>query len=90
MASKQPPQADYVEFGSERHAALLSLRKLEKGEETEHAYKGYTLVDPTAWGPNARPEFIQAQLVQRVNEFLTKPAAPADAPKMWTPAVQPE
>ncbi len=83
-------QKDFVEFGGERHALLLGLRKAAKDDAEEATYKGWALVDPTAWGPNARPEFIRAQLVQRVNELMTKPSVPADAPKMWMPTIQPE
>lgn len=79
---------DFIDFGSPAHAALLGLRKLEKNEtvpEGGHEYKGYVLVDETQWGPNARPEFVQVQLVQRVNELTTKPSVPADAQPIWKP-----
>lgn len=43
--------ADYVEFGSDRHAMMLGLKEAPKDEELE--LKGWTLEDKTAWGPLA-------------------------------------
>lgn len=77
-------QTDHVKFGSVQHAQLLGLVKAEKDDELQ--YKGWTLQDPTQWGPNARPEFVKAQLIQKVSELTNAPTVPAGAPTMWTPS----
>lgn len=78
---------DYIAHGSPQHAAFLNLKKATgKDEPLEH--KGWTLADPTIYGPNARPEFLQAVLVQRVNELETAPTVPPNAPAMFTPPAQ--
>lgn len=72
-----------IKHGSEAHALFLGLRKSEPGDIP--TFDGWTLVDPTQWGPNARPEFLEAQLKQKVNEWRTPPTVPANAPTLWTP-----
>lgn len=83
MADKQTKRGDYVAHGGEQHAMVLGLRKAVKEDKFQH--KGWTLVDITLWGATARDEFIQAQLVSKVNELENAPTVPANAPPMWNP-----
>lgn len=78
-------QQDFIKHGSAGHAQLLGLRKATKEDEPQ--YEGWALQDPTQWGPNARPEYIRAQLIQRVGELTSVPEVPKNAPEMWTPPV---
>lgn len=70
-----------IEHGSEDHAQLLGLRKA--GKDEKYQYEGWTLIDITQWGPSATSDYINAQLIQRVNEFKSKPVV--SGPSMWTP-----
>lgn len=85
MAENRKFAKDQVKHGSERHAHLLGLRLIEKDEKVEFQHEGYTLIDPTQWGPNARPEFIRSMLIQKVRELQTPPEVPVNGPTMWTP-----
>ena len=66
-------QTDYVERGSDEHAAGLGLRKWREGDPTDLKVEGWTFVDITQFGPLARPEFIKAVLTQRVAELGKEP-----------------
>lgn len=65
---------DYVAHGSDQHAVMLGLRKATTADKLE--LNGWTLNDITAYGPAARPEFLEATLAQKVNELETPPAMP--------------
>jgi len=86
-------RADYVEWGSERHMALLGLVEVEPGDEVDyitHASQGktYRLEDEvTPFMGYADPGKI-AKLVlrQKVSVFQAgAPKVPAGAPSLWTP-----
>lgn len=74
---------DYIAHGSDEHAALLGLKKSVKEDKFQH--KGWTFADITQFGPTAREDYIQAQLIQRVSELNTPPEVPANASPIWTP-----
>jgi hypothetical protein len=82
---------DYVEHGSDQHAALLGLRKAE--EDDTLVYQGWTLADVTTWGPTATPLFLKNILRSKVSELTTPPPVvqsvdpmkPGYAPPMWQP-----
>jgi len=82
---------DHIEHGSEQHAAMIGLRRA--GGEDTYQVDGWTLADITAFGPAARPEFLEQVLRQKV-AVLTSPVpvlqsddpnAPNYAPPMWMP-----
>jgi hypothetical protein len=66
--------SNYIEFGSAEHAQFLGLRKAAPDDIPE--IDGWTLVDMTAYGPQARPEFLKEILRQKVTELKTKPVVP--------------
>jgi hypothetical protein len=87
-------QFDYVEHGSDEHAAFLGIRKAEKGDVPELIIEGWTLVDLNPYGVFGwTKERKRELLAQKVSEFLTPPPemqsedpqAPHYAPPMWTP-----
>ena len=93
MARTDKERADYVEWGSERHMALLGLVKAEPGDEADyitHAANGETFRledEVTPFMSFADPGKI-AKLVlrQKVSEFQAgAPKVPAGAPSLWTP-----
>jgi len=65
---------DYVAHGSELHAQMLGLRKATADDKL--VKDGWTLADPTAFGPSARDYFLEEVLAQRVKELTTPPAVP--------------
>jgi hypothetical protein len=65
---------NYIEHGSHQHMELLGLRKANPDDVPE--FDGYALVDTTAFGPAARPEYLKEVLRQKVTEFKTKPVMP--------------
>lgn len=79
-------RADFIKHGSANHAALLGLKKAVDGDK--FICEGFTLSDVTQFGPTAREDYIQAQLVQRVAELKTAPSVPVNAQPMWVPPVQ--
>ena len=90
-------RADYVEWGSERHAALLGLIEVEPGDEVDyitHASQGTTFRledEVTPFMSYADPAKI-AKLVlrQKVSEFQAgAPQVPTTAPPLWTPDPKP-
>lgn len=74
---------DFVAHSSDAHAAVLGLKKAIKEDKFQH--KNWSLVDITAWGAAAREDYIQAQLVSKVNELETPPTVPVNAQPMWQP-----
>jgi hypothetical protein len=86
---------DYVEWGSERHVALLGLRKADEGDEIQH--EGFALVDMTAYGVQATPAYLKEILHQKVSTLNTPPTppqsddltAPNYAPRMFVPPTRP-
>ena len=58
---KQELNRDYVERGSERHAAILGLIA-----DPESPLK-WRLADPTQFGPNATPAYLTEALRQKVS-----------------------
>jgi hypothetical protein len=84
-------QTDFVEHGSDRHAALLGLKKASDGDKPQ--MDGWTLEDIVSFGPNATPEFLEQYLRQKVNELTTKmpktqshdPREAHFAPVLWQP-----
>ena len=94
MKSKTRP--DYVKHGSDRHAEeVLGLRKAVEGDEPQ--LEGWTLVDLTAFGPTARPEYKREVLRQKVSTLMSPvpklqsddPLAPNYAPPLWMPTTEP-
>jgi len=78
-------RADYIEHGSDRHAAWLGLRKATPEEQKSKEQKdedgkgqvalvvdGWTLQDITAFGVTADKDFLLAVLRQKVSQ-LTSP-----------------
>ena len=89
-------QTDYVEHGSEQHAAVLLLRPAREGDayvQEDSQGRQWTLLDTTAFGPQATEAYIREVLRQKVSELDTPPSAvqsedpfePHYAPPMWTP-----
>ena len=79
---------DYIQPGSDEHAALLGLVKGDKGE--------WVLADVTAYGPMATDKFLGEVLRQKVAELNAPPPKfqsddprkPNYAPKLWNPPVK--
>ena len=89
-------QTDYVERGSEQHAAVLLLRPAQEGDayvREDSQGRKWTLIDTTTFGPQATEAYIREVLRQKVAELDTPmpavqsddPFAPGYAPPMWTP-----
>lgn len=85
-------QADYVERGSDEHAAMLGLRK-STDEDGEYVIDGWTLEDITNFPPSVTPEYLKRMLRQKHNELTSEPPViqsvdprkPHYAPTMWDP-----
>jgi hypothetical protein len=83
---------DYVEYGSDRHADLLGLRKAT--EDDKLVKDGWTLADMTMFGPQATDDYMREVLRQKISELTTAPPAPQSAdmrkpgfaPPMWRPS----
>lgn len=66
MARQQKQtRSDYIEHGSDKHAALIGIRKAT--DEDELKYKTWTLVDMTAFGPQATMTYLKEVLRQKVS-----------------------
>jgi len=66
--------ADYVEFGSDKHAMMLGLRKAGKSDSLE--LEGWTLEDLTAFGPQAMGDdmaYLREILRQKMNTLTSGP-----------------
>lgn len=87
-------QHDYIEHGSDEHAAFLGLRKAIKDDQAELIIEGWTLVDVSPYGVLGWPLATKRELLaQKVSELLTlppemqseDPQAENFAPTMWRP-----
>lgn len=71
--------ADYVELGSERHAAVIGLVPATEQSTyklTDKQGREWTLADTTTWGPQATEAFIKEVLRQKVSTLDTDPIPP--------------
>jgi len=83
---------DYVEHGSDRHAAMIGLRKADKEDTLQ--FHGWTLADMTLFGPGVLEGYVREVLRQKgvtletgapPTPQSTDRSAPGYAPPMWTP-----
>jgi len=73
-----------VGWGSEEHAAMLGIRPAHEDDEIQH--KGFALIDPTAFGPQATKIYLKESLRQQVEVLTGKPPKVLkNAPKMFIP-----
>ena len=87
---KQERNRDYVERGSERHAAILGLVA-----DPDSPLK-WKLADPTLGGPNATENYLREILRQKINDLTSPmpevqsddPWEPGYAPPMWLPVAE--
>ena len=66
--AKQPTnkkRSDYLPHGSDKHAALIGIRKATDDDELK--YKGWTLTDMTAFGPQTTMTYLKEVLRQKVS-----------------------
>lgn len=87
----RPGQPDFIEFGSEQHANLLQIRPARDGDK--YVVEGadgrkWSLMDATAYGPQATGDYIQEVLRQKVSEFET-PAPEIQSDDPWLPGYAP-
>ena len=61
---------DYVGRGTDRHAALLGLRKA--GPKEDFKLEGWTL-DVTSYPPNTTKMWFERELQGKVNELTSEP-----------------
>ncbi len=95
MAKTKPTNLDYIEHGSDGHAAFLGLVEAENGDEPQQ--DGWALADVTMYGPAATPQYLKQTLAQKVSELVTPPPEvqsddprlPNYAPTMWVPSEEP-
>lgn len=90
--ARNTKRSDFVEHGSEQHAAIIGLRKAM--DEDAFSLEGWTLVDQTAFGVQATEAYLREVLRQKVS-VLNAGAPPKPqskdpfetnyAPTMWTP-----
>ena len=88
-------QTDYVEPGSDEHAAILGLIRATEGETL--VMGGWTLSDPMAYGAHATEKYLLRRLQSCVSELHGKqpelqskdPRKPGYAPDMWRPSEEP-
>jgi hypothetical protein len=82
---------DYVEHGSDEHAAVLGLQKAEEDYRDGPKLNGWRLIDPWMFGHDRR--YQRYVLAQKVNELSTpfpelqsvSRRDPFFAPTMWMP-----
>jgi hypothetical protein len=70
---------DYVELGSDQHAAIIGLVPATERSTytlTDKQGREWTLADTTAWGPQATETFIKEVLRQKVSTLDTDPIPP--------------
>lgn len=88
---------DFIAHGSERHAMLLGLKKIDEHTPEEYAYEGMTLQDLTTplLRSHGSKEYVKELLRQRVDSWMSgpppapqsvNPRAPHYAPAMWQPS----
>lgn len=85
MAKQSTTQnADYIAHGSDAHAAILGLRKATADDALER--DGWTLIDMTAFGPQATENYLREVLRQKVSTLKAgPPTVPPNSPKMFDP-----
>lgn len=84
-------QTDFVERGSDRHAAMLQLKKAESFDKPQ--LDGWALEDIVSYGPTVSTEYLEQSLRQKVSELSssfhkmqsTDPLAPNFAQTLWRP-----
>ena len=84
-------QTDYVERGSDRHAAMLGLKKAEDFDKPQ--LNDWALEDIVSHGPTVNSEYLEQVLRQKVSELSTiipitqsvDSLAPNFAPTLWQP-----
>ena len=82
--NKVKEQTDYIQHGSDAHAALMGLRKAKADDTLQ--IDGWTLQDMTMFGAQATETFIRETLRQKVSELKAGiPSVPAYARPMWQP-----
>jgi hypothetical protein len=98
VPAKQPTdprdRADYVAHGSDKHAAFIGLKRTDD-EADPYAVDGWTLEDPTQFGPGANDQYIIRVTRQKVSELTSPmptpqskdPRKPHFAPVLWTPDI---
>ena len=89
-------QTDFVKHGSERHAAILGLRKATDADDLQ--LEGFTLLDMTAFGPQVTEAYLKEVLRQKVSELNSgappepqsdDPRKPNYHPPIWNPDATP-
>ena len=85
-------QTDFIKHGSPEHAAILGLRKATEKDDIK--LDGWTLIDMTAFGPQATEAYLKEVLRQKVSELKSgapgepqsvDPRKPNYHPPMWNP-----
>jgi hypothetical protein len=93
MARTNKKRSVKIEHGSNAHADLIGIRKATEDDTIK--YKGWCLVDNTAFGPQASEKYIFEVLRQKVSVLEAKaplipqsedPNEPNYAPPMFNPA----
>ena len=90
-AERRPGQPDFVAHGSEQHANLLQIRPAT--DEDKYVVKGkggksWTLMDTTAFGPQATEAYITEVLRQKVSELDAGPPQ-TQSEDPWAPGYCP-
>ena len=81
---KTTKQTDYIPHGSDIHAGILGLRKATADDALER--DGWTLIDMTAFGPQATENYLREVLRQKVSTLKAgNPPIIPNAPKMFDP-----
>jgi hypothetical protein len=84
-------QTDYVEIGSEQHATILGLRPARDDDtyvRKDAQGRKWTLVDVTAFGPQATEAYIREVLRQKVS-VLDSPAPEIQSEDPFAPDYAP-
>lgn len=95
LPAEQRP--DYIEFGSEAHAALLGLKKAQKDDPEIYVINEWTLMDIATPLLSSRgsKEYVRELLRQKVTSLISgAPAIPQSesrlqpyyAPPLWEPS----
>jgi hypothetical protein len=86
-------RSDFVSHGSDKHAAMIGIRKATDDDELK--FKGWALTDMTAFGPQTTMTYLKEVLRQKVSviEAGAPPVPqcedrdePNYAPPMFNPA----
>ncbi len=92
-AEKAEDRGDYIEFGSDKHAAFLGLVPAKPGDEERITYtsprtqKTFALEDEvTQFMHYPDPKQVAGLVLQqKVNVLESEPTVPEGAPPMWRP-----